>query len=123
MTRPGSRSNGPAVPVPTSAQAAPKRISPAYAAKLTRTPAEMVRGDLDGLRGVGFADTDILHLAEVVLSAAPFDRGALQVSIGAHERLDAESVNFWLSSWLREQGRSLGERLELAEKKRSEEGA
>ncbi|MBW2385725.1 MAG: MBL fold metallo-hydrolase [Deltaproteobacteria bacterium] len=104
--------------------------------ELYAIPAEAIHGDLVELAGGPDAITararqrlesgepvEAIHLAEVVLSAAPFDRGALQVSIEAHARLDAESVNFWLSSWLREQGRSLGERLELAEKKRSEEGA
>lgn len=37
-----------------------------YAVKLTRTPAEVVRADIDALRGVGLSDRDVLDLAEVV---------------------------------------------------------
>jgi uncharacterized peroxidase-related enzyme len=37
-----------------------------YADKLTRSPAAMLESDVQGLRGVGFSDTDILHIAEVV---------------------------------------------------------
>jgi len=38
----------------------------AYAEKLTREPASMVRADVDLLRSVGLSDTDVLQLAEVV---------------------------------------------------------
>jgi alkyl sulfatase BDS1-like metallo-beta-lactamase superfamily hydrolase len=44
-----------------------------------------------------------LHLAEVALTPAPEHPEALSVSIAAHEKLEAESENFWLSSWLRKQ--------------------
>lgn len=44
-----------------------------------------------------------VHLAEVVLSVEPLHRGALEANLAAHERLDSESVNFWLSSWLRKE--------------------
>ncbi len=37
-----------------------------YAVKLTDSPAAMVRTDVDELRQVGFADGDILAIAEVV---------------------------------------------------------
>ena len=37
-----------------------------YAVKLTRTPGEMEKADVRSLRDVGFTDTDILHIAEVV---------------------------------------------------------
>jgi uncharacterized protein YciW len=37
-----------------------------YAAKLTRTPSEMARDDVESLRAVGFTDADVLHVAEVV---------------------------------------------------------
>ena len=37
-----------------------------YAEKLTRTPGAMQAEDIDPLRRVGFSDTDILHIAEVV---------------------------------------------------------
>jgi uncharacterized peroxidase-related enzyme len=38
----------------------------AYAAKLTRTPAEVGEADIDGLRDVGLADLDILDLNNLV---------------------------------------------------------
>lgn len=37
-----------------------------YAEKLTLKPAEMVQADVEGLRGAGLADADILGLAECV---------------------------------------------------------
>ncbi len=37
-----------------------------YAEKLTLTPAEMTRSDLDPLRDLGLTDTGILDLCEVV---------------------------------------------------------
>ena len=36
-----------------------------YALKLTRTPQEMRREDIDLLRAAGFADEDVLAIAEV----------------------------------------------------------
>lgn len=36
-----------------------------YAKKLTLTPAEMTRDDVEALRTVGFSDEDILAIAEV----------------------------------------------------------
>ena len=48
-----------------------------------------------------------IQLAEVVLSDTPLHQGALRASLDAHEALDAESVNFWLSSWLRKQADEL----------------
>jgi alkyl sulfatase BDS1-like metallo-beta-lactamase superfamily hydrolase len=47
------------------------------------------------------APLEAIHLAEVALAAAPDHRGALVASLAAHERLEAESENFWLTSWLR----------------------
>jgi hypothetical protein len=44
---------------------------------------------------------EAIALAEVALAAAPDHRGALEVSRAAHERLERESENFWLTSWLR----------------------
>jgi len=52
-----------------------------------------------------------IQLAEIVLTLEPLHRGALEVSLAAHEALDAESVNFWLSSWLRKQTGHLRELL------------
>ena len=57
-----------------------------------------------------------IQLAEIVLTAEPLHRGALTVSLAAHEALDAESENFWLSSWLRKQTGHLRELLGGGEK-------
>ncbi|NOT02704.1 MAG: peroxidase [Phycisphaerales bacterium] len=37
-----------------------------YAVKLTRSPNEVDRADIDGLRAVGFADEDILDAVQLV---------------------------------------------------------
>ncbi|MFP6656300.1 MAG: MBL fold metallo-hydrolase [Myxococcota bacterium] len=52
-----------------------------------------------------------IELTEIVLSGDPLHRGALEVSLAAHEFLDAESANFWLSSWLRKESDHLRELL------------
>ena len=44
-----------------------------------------------------------IHLVEVALGGDPGNRAALEVNLAAHRQLDAESENFWLSSWLRKQ--------------------
>jgi alkyl sulfatase BDS1-like metallo-beta-lactamase superfamily hydrolase len=49
------------------------------------------------------AHVEALHLAEVALAATPLHRGALEASLAAHEQLEAESENFWLTAWLRRQ--------------------
>lgn len=36
-----------------------------YAEKLTRTPSEMNRADVDALKELGFSDADVLAIAEV----------------------------------------------------------
>ena len=36
-----------------------------YAVKLTRTPGDMERTDVDALRAAGFSDRDVLHVPEV----------------------------------------------------------
>jgi len=46
---------------------------------------------------------EALHLAEAALAGDPQHGRSLDVAITAHERLDAASENFWLSSWLRHQ--------------------
>jgi alkyl sulfatase BDS1-like metallo-beta-lactamase superfamily hydrolase len=56
-----------------------------------------------------------IQLAEIVLTEEPLHRGALEVSLAAHESLDAESVNFWLSSWLRKQAGHLRDLLSEGE--------
>lgn len=46
---------------------------------------------------------EAIHLAEVALSGAPTHVAALEVMIAAHEKLESESENFWLTQWLRKQ--------------------
>ena len=47
-----------------------------YAEKLTRQPATVKESDVSQLRAVGFSDTDILHIAEVVAYFAYANRVA-----------------------------------------------
>jgi alkyl sulfatase BDS1-like metallo-beta-lactamase superfamily hydrolase len=68
--------------------------------------AERARKQLDAGGAV-----EALHLAEVALAADPEHRGALEVSLAAHERLEADSRNFWLTSWIRREIATLKERL------------
>jgi len=49
------------------------------------------------------AATEALRLAEIVLDVEPEHVAALRANIAAHEALEAESVNFWLTSWLRKE--------------------
>jgi alkyl sulfatase BDS1-like metallo-beta-lactamase superfamily hydrolase len=91
--------------------------------ELYATPASSVHGDLVELAGgpdavakrareklEAGAPLEALHLAEIALAAAPEHAASLDAAIAAHERLDAESVNFWESSWLRHQIEQLGRR-------------
>ncbi len=68
--------------------------------------ADRAREKLDG-----GAPVEAIHLAEVALAAQPLHRGALEASLAAHERLEKESENFWLTSWLRKQQETLRETL------------
>jgi alkyl sulfatase BDS1-like metallo-beta-lactamase superfamily hydrolase len=63
---------------------------------------------------------EAIHLAETALGAAPKNVTALEVMIEAHERLEAESENFWLTQWLRKQLGDLRSSLKAA---RAEENA
>ena len=54
---------------------------------------------------------EAIHLAEVALAADAGHRGALEVCLRAHERLEAASENFWLTSWLRKRIAALREAL------------
>ncbi len=45
-----------------------------YALKLTRTPDAMEPGDVEALRAVGYADADVLGIAEVVAYFAYVNR-------------------------------------------------
>ena len=95
--------------------------------ELYSEPASSVHGDLVELAGGPGVVADLararltsgdavqaIHLAEVALTADPSHARALGVSIDAHEQLEKESVNFWLSSWLRRQLGLLRGRLEEA---------
>jgi alkyl sulfatase BDS1-like metallo-beta-lactamase superfamily hydrolase len=57
------------------------------------------------------APVEAIHLAEVALAGEPLHRGALETSLAAHQKLESESVNFWLTSWLRKQSALLRELL------------
>lgn len=69
--------------------------------------AERARGKLHAGMPV-----EAIHLAEVALAAEPDHPHALEVSLRAHERLESESGNFWLTSWLRHRSGALRARLE-----------
>ena len=84
--------------------------------ELYDTPAKAVHRDLVELAGGGDAiaaraakrleadePVEAIHLAEIALSGAPNNVAALEVMIAAHEKLESESENFWLTQWLRKQ--------------------
>jgi len=48
-----------------------------------------------------------IQLVEIVLSQEPLHRETLEVCLAAHDALDRESENFWLSSWLRKEADQL----------------
>lgn len=92
--------------------------------ELYATPASSVHGDLVELAGGPDAivarararldagePVEAIHLVEVVLGATPLHRAAMELARDAHVALDAESTNFWLSSWLRRQVAAFDERL------------
>ena len=60
------------------------------------------------------APVEAIHLAEIALAAEPAHRGALEVSLEAHRRLEAGTQNFWELSWLRSQSARLQQVLETA---------
>lgn len=53
-----------------------------------------------------------IQLVEIVLDGNPLHHRALEVCLAAHEKLDSQSVNFWLSSWLRKEAGHLRELLD-----------
>jgi uncharacterized protein YciW len=57
-----------------------------YALKLTRTPSEMRRADVEALRAVGFEDADVLGVAEVVGYYAYVNRIADGLGVELEER-------------------------------------
>ena len=92
--------------------------------ELYGVPAESVHADLAELAGgpetvakragdrlAAGECLEAIHLVEVALGADPACRAALEVSLAAHRRLEAESENFWLSAWLRKQIAALEARL------------
>jgi len=80
--------------------------------------ADVVAGRANEKLGSG-KPLQAIHLAEAVLHASPANVAALEVLIGAHERLEVESENFWLTQWLRKQLAALRSTLEAAQSKGS----
>ncbi len=93
--------------------------------ELYSEPASAIYGDLVDLAGGADAIVEraskrlasgdavqAIQLVEVVLDVAPLHRAALELCLAAHEKLDAESSNFWLSSWLRKEAAHLRELLD-----------
>ncbi len=93
--------------------------------ELYPVPASSVHGDLAELAGgadalarrareklSAGAPLEAIHLAEVALGAEPTHRAALEACRDAHRALEAESVNFWETSWLRKEIRRLESALE-----------
>jgi len=98
--------------------------------ELYSVPAKSVHGDLVELAGGAEAvagranDTlgsgaplEAIHLAEAALNASPTNIAALEVMIRAHEQLEAESENFWLTRWLRKELSHLRSTLDAAKAK------
>ncbi|MBW2380577.1 MAG: MBL fold metallo-hydrolase [Deltaproteobacteria bacterium] len=98
--------------------------------ELYPVPAKSVYADLVELAGGADAVADrareklsagetleAIHLAEIVLSDSPANRSALEVMIAAHERLEGESENFWLTQWLRKQLAGLRSTLAASQEK------
>jgi alkyl sulfatase BDS1-like metallo-beta-lactamase superfamily hydrolase len=84
--------------------------------ELYDVPAKAVHGDLVELAGGADAiaaraakrleagePVEAIHLAEVALSGNSNNTAALEVMIAAHEKLESESENFWVTQWLRKQ--------------------
>jgi uncharacterized peroxidase-related enzyme len=61
-----------------------------YSVKLTREPAEVTESDIQGLRDVGFTDTDILHMVEVVSYYAYANRIADGLGLPLEDWIDDE---------------------------------
>jgi hypothetical protein len=56
-----------------------------------------------------------LHLLDIVLGAEQGHQAALETAQQAHQWLAQDTDNFWLASWLRNQGEQLGARLQQIE--------
>lgn len=59
-----------------------------YAAKLTLTPGQMEKSDIDELRAVGFSDRDILDICEVVSYYAYVNRIADGLGVALETWID-----------------------------------
>ena len=53
-----------------------------------------------------------VYLAEIALTESPANTAALKAMIAAHEQLESQSENFWLTQWLRKQLADLRSTLE-----------
>ena len=62
------------------------------------------------------ATIEAIYLAETALTAAPGHAAALAVMVAAHEQLESESENFWLTQWLRKQLGDLRAKLDQSKK-------
>jgi alkyl sulfatase BDS1-like metallo-beta-lactamase superfamily hydrolase len=101
--------------------------------ELYPVPAKSVHGDLVELAGGAdsvaerartrlFAGETLeaIHLAEVALHDSPANISALEVMIAAHEQLEGESENFWLTQWLRKQLADLRSTLKASKAKEAQ---
>jgi alkyl sulfatase BDS1-like metallo-beta-lactamase superfamily hydrolase len=101
--------------------------------ELYPVPAKSVHGDLVELAGGAdsvaerartrlFAGETLeaIHLAEVALHDSPVNISALEVMIAAHEQLEGESENFWLTQWLRKQLADLRSTLKASKAKEAQ---
>ncbi len=59
-----------------------------YAVKLTHSPGDMTRDDVDALRTAGFSDRDVLDIVEVVAYYAYANRIADGLGIGTEEWIE-----------------------------------
>jgi alkyl sulfatase BDS1-like metallo-beta-lactamase superfamily hydrolase len=99
-----------------------------YALPATSVHADLVElaGGADALAGrakqklADGAPVEAIHLAEIAVSATPHHTMALETLIAAHERLETESGNFWLTQWLRKQVRALRATLEASRAKEAQ---
>lgn len=57
---------------------------------------------------------EALHLLDILQSQQEVPAGALELGVEVHQSLQADSDNFWLTAWLRNQAERLGARLKDA---------
>ena len=68
-----------------------ERAMVGYAAKLTRDPASVTRGDVDGLRDAGLSDREILDVAQ----AAAYFAYANRIVLGLGAELEEGCIGQW----------------------------